>query len=413
MNQITKNNLKTIFLLFSCFYFLNINAQTVTTFAGSTSGLLDGTGTAAQFGLPNGVSVDANGNVFVADTSNSRIRKITATGEVTVLTQAAPQFQYPIGVAVDASGNVFATDIYYNCIRKILTTGVVNTVVCGGTGTAANFDMPYGVAVGNDGTIYVADKNNNRIQKRTTAGVVTTLAGGTFGLADGTGIAAKFNFPLGVAVDAAGNVFVADTSNNRIRKITPTGVVTTFAGSTSGFQDGTGTNAKFKRPYGVAVDASGNVFVADTENNRIRKITSTGIVTTLAGSTQGFADGNGTVAKFDSPRSLAVDATGNIFVADTDNYRIRKISNILANTNFQLQNQVSLYPNPASTFVNIKLEDISASKATILDINGRILQFVIINDNNKTIDISNLDTGIYFIQITTDKGIVSKKFVKQ
>jgi sugar lactone lactonase YvrE len=156
-------------------------------------------------------------------------------------------------------------------------------------------------------------------------GVVSTLAGSTQGYTDGTGAAAQFSSPRGVAVDASGNVYVADWSNHRIRKVTPTGVVTTLAGSTNGYADGPGAAAQFFNPSGVAVDASGNVYVADTNNQRIRKVTPTGVVTTVAGSTRGYADDTGTAAQFFNPTGVAFDASGNVYVADSWNFRIRKI----------------------------------------------------------------------------------------
>ena len=252
--------------------------------------------------------------MFVADTGNQAIRKITPTGVVSTLAGSGTQgfldgigtavkFGYPSGVAVDSTGNVFVADTGNNRIRKITPNGVVTTLAgsgtvgfADGTGTTAMFYNLFGVAVDSTGNVYVADAGNNRIRKITPVGVVTTIA--------------IFNFPSGVAVDSTGNVFVADTFNNRICKITPYGVVTTLAGS-------------FNTPKGVAVDSTGNVFVADTENNSIRKITPAGVVTTLAGSSQGFADG--TSAMFKKPRGVAVDSTGNVFVADTENNSIRKI----------------------------------------------------------------------------------------
>ena len=171
------------------------------------------------------------------------------------------------------------------------------------------------------GNVYVADYNNNRIRKVSPTGVVTTLAGTNNSypdiFADGTGAAAKFNGPSGVAVDSNGIIYVADAGNHRIRKVTSAGVVTTLAGSgSSGFLDGAPGTAKFSYPSGVAVDASGNVYVADEFNDRIRKVTPTGVVTTLAGTSGGFADGPGATARFTSPRGVAVDAATNVFVAD-------------------------------------------------------------------------------------------------
>ncbi len=197
-----------------------------------------------------------------------------------------------------------------------------------GTGSAAQFYYPAGVAVDSSGTVYVADLYNNRIRKVTSAGVVTTLAGsGVGGFADGTGSAAQLNYPRGVAVDSSGTVYVADSGNNRIRKISSAGVVTTLAGSgTAGFADGTGSAAQFYGPEGVTVDSSGMVYVGDSSNHRIRKITSAGVVTTLAGSgTAGFADGTGSAAQLNYPRGVAVDSSGTVYVGDTYNHRIRKI----------------------------------------------------------------------------------------
>jgi len=186
----------------------------------------------------------------------------------------------------------------------------------------------------------VADQSNSTIRKITSAGVVTTFAGtaGVFGSADGTGAAASFNYPFGIAVDASGNVYVADQNNSAIRKITSAGVVTTFAGTAgvSGSADGTGTAASFNYPLGIAVDASGNVYVADQNNSTIRKITSAGVVTTFAGTAgvSGSADGTGAAASFYYPTGIAVDASGNVYVADTYNSTIRKITSAGVVTTF-------------------------------------------------------------------------------
>ena len=288
------------------------------------------------------LAVDALGNIYVSNISNNLIRKITPAGVVTTLagssvgyangTGTSATFNFPMGVAVDALGNIYVADILNNSIRKITPAGVVTTLA------SAVFNRPKGVAVDALGNVYVADTSNNVIRKITPAGVVTTLAGGgsVGGTASGhdnsTGTTATFNSPIGVAVDALGNVYVADTSNNLIRKITPAGVVTTLAGGGSvegtapGHADGTGTSATFNSPRGVAVDALGNIYVVDNSNNLIRKITPAGVVTTLAGGgSVGYADGTGTRATFNLPIGVAVDALGNVYVADSGNNLIRKI----------------------------------------------------------------------------------------
>jgi sugar lactone lactonase YvrE len=254
------------------------------------------------------------------------------------------QFNRPNGVAVDAAGNIYVADTGNSRIRKITPDGMVTTLAGSssgyfeGTGTVAQFATPSSVAVDGAGNIYVADTSNYRIRRITPGGAVTTLAGSTSGYKDDTGAAARFWFPQGVAADGASTVYVADTYNHRIRVITPDGEVTTLAGSggrgmsSGGYQDGPGGLAQFTLPSDVAVDGAGNVYVADFNNHRIRRITPGGAVTTLAGSgltgydNGGYKDGPGGSAQFNGPLGVAVDTAGNVYVADTANHRIRKIT---------------------------------------------------------------------------------------
>jgi sugar lactone lactonase YvrE len=360
-----------IFKLSSTYYYIS-------DFSGSTIGFQDGPAMVAHWSGVMGIVLDANGNVFVADSNNTRIREITvaptpvpspsatATASPVATPRPSPTsspangpaaevvatiagngtsgradgnganatFDFPTGVATDAIGNIYVADSQNNCIRKITSAGVVTTVAGGtqgyrdGVGAAAQFSQPNSLAVSSDGTIYVADTSNNLIRKITTTGVVSTVAGGSQGFADGIGTTAKFFLPYGVAVDATKNVFVADTYNQRIRKISPTGVVTTLAGGGTGeygYTDGVGNAARFSYPYGLSIGPGGTIYVADTSNNVIRKVTAQGLVTTFAGD---FADETG----FHAPYGIAVSATGIVYVADNANNQIRMISPVGTST---------------------------------------------------------------------------------
>ncbi|WP_395748466.1 NHL repeat-containing protein [Prosthecobacter sp.] len=252
----------------------------------------------------------------------------------------AARFKSPGGAALDSSGTMYVADTGNDTIRMVTSDGTVTTLAgmvtftggADGTGSAARFKSPVGMAVDQNGVIYVADTGNHTIRKITSAGVVTTLAGqaGITGSIDNTGSLARFNSPSGVAVDSSGNVYVADTSNDTIRMITSAGVVTTLAGLAqhNGSTDGTGSAARFNSPGGVAVDSSGNVYVADTGNHTIRRVTSGGVVTTVAGTSglNGSLDGTGSAARFKAPNGVAVDSSGTLYVADTQNQTIRKIT---------------------------------------------------------------------------------------
>jgi serine/threonine-protein kinase len=318
----------------------------VSTLAGSSQGFADGTGAGASFSNPFGVAALSNGTIVVADHANSRIRLVTPGGVVTTLagsgtaafangTGTAASFNLPTGVAVTSTGDIVVADYSNHRIRLVTQAGVVTTLAgsgtaafANGTGAGASFNFPFGVAVTSTGNIVVADTSNHRIRLVTPAGVVTTLAGsGSPAFANGTGADASFYNPSGVAVTSTGNIVVADQGNHRIRLVTPAGVVTTLAGSGTGaFANGTGAGASFYLPAGVAVTSTGDIVVADQANNRIRLVTPGGVVTTLAGSGAGeFANGTGVAASFSNPVGVAVTPTGDVVVGDQTNQRIRVI----------------------------------------------------------------------------------------
>jgi sugar lactone lactonase YvrE len=306
-----------------------------------------------NFFYPRGVTVDTSGYVYVADTNSNRIRKITPAGVVSTLaggtslagadngTGGTAKFSTPSGVALDTSGNVYVADTFNQSIRKISSAGVVSHLagVSGsngyvdGSGTTAKFNTPIGVAVDSSGFVYVSDNDGHLIRKISTTGVVSIFAGvaSTAGYVDGTGGTAKFNKPAGIAFDSNDNLYVVEQNNLVIRKITPTGIVSTFAGSGArGSANGTGRTASFNNPIGVAIDHGGNFYVTDNSNHLIRKINPAGEVSTLAGvaSIAGYADGLGETANFNYPYGVALDSSGVLYVADSSNNLIRKITPI-------------------------------------------------------------------------------------
>lgn len=323
------------------------NGGVVSTFVGSgTAGFNDATGTSAQFYYPGKTAFDSSGFMYVADASNHRIRKVSPAGVVTTFAGSgspgssdgigtAASFSGPNGVAVDSADNVYVTDRGNQTLRKITPAQVVTTLAgsagqqghVNGTGAAARFDYPNSVAIGPADQIYVGDYSGT-IRTVSAGGTVSDFVGTPYnnGYVNGTGAAARFDADMRMAIDSNGNIYVADYGNYRIRKVTPAGVVTTLAGSsTRGYADGQGATAQFYAPYDVAVDSAGNVYVIDPYNNfRVRKITPSGLVSTLAGSGENaYLDGVGTAAKFSYMYGIGVDDNDVLYVSEAA--RIRKI----------------------------------------------------------------------------------------
>ncbi|MEM7735487.1 MAG: MBG domain-containing protein [Deinococcota bacterium] len=253
----------------------------------------------------------------------------------------AAQLFNPTNVTIDSAGNLFIADFDNDRIRKVDTSGIISTVAGttegfsgdGGLATAAQLSLPTDVAVDSAGNLFIADRLNYRIRKVDTAGIITTVAGdGTEGFSGDGGLAtaAQLNWPFGVTVDSAGNLFIADFDNDRIRKVDTSGIITTVAGDgTEGFggDGGPATAAQLRNPIDVTVDSAGNLFIADQINHRIRKVDTAGIITTVAGTTRGFGGDGGlaTAAQLNRPYSVTVDSAGNLFIADFGNNRIRKV----------------------------------------------------------------------------------------
>ena len=318
----------------------------------------------AQLNYPSGVAVDTSGNLYIADTGNKRIRKVSAEG---VMTTAATGIQHAEGVAVDASGNVYITGYvlgeppcaedcdapYIGRIVRVTSTGVVDTIAGGGSwitnyetgdqdengpATKAILQTPRGIAVDAAGTLYISDTENNRVRKFSPGGAITTAAGVNSGA-----FACTFNSinvrerplscPVGVTLDASGNLYIADTGNHRIRKVSPQGNTANIAGNgAAGVYWGDGgpaQDASLFYPFGVAVDRFSNLYIADAGNSRVRKVSPDGVITTVAGNGSSGYSGDGgpaTSAQLKAPAGVAVDASGNLYIADLSDHRIRKVS---------------------------------------------------------------------------------------
>lgn len=422
---------------------LNSNAQIINTFAGNGNTGYSGDGgaaTLAQFFDPWAVAVDAVGNVYIADGGNNCIRKINPGGIITTIagiagfggysgdggTATLAKLSGPVGIAIDALGNIYIAENINRRIRKVNTSGIISTFAGtgglgysgdGGAATLAQLNYPTGVAVDTAGNVYIGDQGNNCIRKVNTAGIISTIAGIVINGYSGDGGAATLamlSTPAGVAVDIAGNVYISDLGNQRVRKVNTSGIISTIAGNGSQGYSGDGgvaTLAQLNYPAGLSVDTTGNVYIADFYNNRIRKIDTGSIISTVAGNgVQGFSgDGASAIlAQLNRPYGVAVDATGNIYIADYYNQRIRKVSAPTGVNELSLKNEVIIYPNPNNGSFKLKI-DSEIEKGEIFLMNSlgqKVHEQKILNGENE-INTNGLAKGLYHYLLLENKKQIS------
>lgn len=384
-----------IFTLAAIIVVADVHAQVVSTIAGTGGSGYTGDGgaaTAATLGVPSGITVDGAGNLYFTDYSNNVVRKIDLSGNISTVAgsstatalgdggPATAAYLYSVvGVVSDAAGNLYIADYGQNRVRKVNTSGIITTVAGtgtsgwtgdGGAATAAKLNGPYGLALDASGNLYIADRYNNRIRKVDAAtGNITTVAGDGFSGSSGDGgaaTAARLNDPLAVAVDGAGNLFISDYSNYRIRKVNSSGIISTYAGTglvgTTG-DGGLATVAKVRGVIGLCTDAAGDLYCsidASTGGNKIRVVRTSGIIETYAGTgLSGFSGDGGDPlsAQFYNVKASVVDPAGNLFLCDAGNYRIRKIS----------------APNHVPSFVNGAAQTMSSCQdGGLIDINAKL-----------------------------------------
>ena len=432
-------------ILLICCFAIKVHGQIITTIAGNGSAGYNGDGgpaLAAEFKDPASITIDTFGNIYIDDWANARIRKLSTNGIITTVAgngtvgysgDGGPATAAQISAAYitisDAAGNLYIGDRFNNCVRKVNTLGIITTIA--GTGTAgfsgdggqatnAELNGPYGVALDAIGNFYISESTNNRIRKVNTSGIITTIAGnGTQGYSGDGGQAtnAEFNNASCMAFDANNNLYIADENNNCIRMINNLGIINTIAGNGTATYSGDGgqaTAAALYMPIGITIDAAGNIYIADTHNYRIRKVNTAGIISTIAGNgTLGFSGdgGQAIAAELSGAWGLVFDNANNLLFSDQGNQRIRKISNVGQADIEEFTNgyeQTNIYPNPSNGSFSITSNHI-IDDIKIANILGQTVYEAKPNYENTILKIDN--SGIYFISITSGKETITKKVI--
>jgi len=425
----------------------------ISTVAGTGAGSFSGDNspaTAAHLYGPEDVVFDAAGNYYISDEENGAIRKVNTAGIITTIAgtgtpgyngdggqATTTQLDWPVGLAIDAAGNIYVGDMLNQCIRKINTSGVINIIAGnktagflgdGSQATAAELNTPRSIALdASQANLYISDQNNNRIRKVNLAsGIISTVAGnGTAGFnSDGiAATAAELNLPYGIILDAANNLYITDQTNHRIRKVNTSGIITTIAGDGTGAYNGDGipaTAAEVYLPAGIVIGPGGDILIGDTFNNRVRMIAQwNGDMYTIAGNGNAGYTGDGfqaTAAEMHYPAGIGCDAHGNLFVGDWSNNVIREITNADVETVIQTthSSSITVYPNPASNLLNINLNTLA--EKVIVNLYNMLGQEVYnktyANSSTIAIPVNNFQTGTYLLNIKTNDGVVLTKKVE-
>ena len=420
-------------------------SQTITTIAGTGLSTYNGNGllaTATNIGNGGRMTLNNSGELIFVDVTSHLLRKIDINGVMTIIAgnlsagyqgenvlATTTSLNYPAGVVIDSMGNIIFCETTNCRIRKIDTNGIITTIAgngeCSSTGdnglaTLATIRGPQYLTIDSQGNLYFSESQFHTVRKIDTSGIITRIAGTYIGGYNGDNILAtnaRINFPLGLAVDPQGNVFIAEVFGQRIRKIDTNGIITTIAGTGIAGFNGTNiqaTTAQINRPSGMRFDVQGNLYFGDEYNNRIRKINTNGVITTVAGSgLQGyFGDGgNALSAMFDRPSDIIFDSSGSMYISDNFNYRIRRVTNVLSNEDFAAhEDDIQLAPNPAVNGITTLYFPELVNEIKVFDLVGQnVLSEKVDGKNNLEINIQK--PGIYLVAFYSSEETITKKLM--